>query len=100
MNGWPLYRSHCEQLNVPEAEQRSFLEFSTEVALALINPGKATPNKSRGRPPKRSSEESIPHGRKRAVIPFPFADIRFDNVGQLSQSSGLQSLLSIFTNYM
>ena len=81
VNGWLLYRRHCKQLDVPEAKQKSFLEFSTEIAVALINAGKATPNKSRGRPPKRPSEESIPHGGKRAVIPTPIADIRFDNIG-------------------
>ena len=47
VNGWLLYHRHCKQLDVPVAKEKSFLEFSTEIAVALINAGKATPNKGR-----------------------------------------------------
>ena len=76
MNG--LCHCHCKQLDVQGGKQNSFLDFSTERAVAPIDAGKATPNKGRGRPLKHPSEESIPHGGKRAVIAASVADVHFD----------------------
>ena len=84
VNGWLLYRPNFVQKNVPAKRRMSLLDFTTELADALMHT-KQHPTKSpRGRPPKHVSaeENETPCKRgKRASVPAPCTDVRFDEVG-------------------
>ena len=84
MNACLLYRRHYQQYEDVAKNQKSLLVFSFETAEALIHSNKVTPCSSRGRPPKRRSTEPVTKGKK-ATVPLPVHDVRYDKVGHLPE---------------
>ena len=61
-DGWLFYQRHCKELSIPAAKHGPFLEFSTEIAKALINTDKTLQKKGRTRPKRLSSTIVVHHG--------------------------------------
>ena len=55
VNGWILYKRHRQQLGVPQKEEKTFLDFSCELAETLVKANKNVTNISSGRPSKLKS---------------------------------------------
>jgi len=89
VNGWLLYRRHCDQNAIPKKSRMTLLKFTTILAESLMNtnvPAKTTPN--RGRPSKRPMQDKTPEqgnkkGGRAAVVPTPCSDVRYDGIGHL-----------------
>ena len=54
VNGWLLYRRHCDQIGIPKRSRMTLLNFTEELSEALIHARKPVKTPSRGRPTKRS----------------------------------------------
>ena len=81
VNGWILYRRHCEQEDIPTKKQLPLKEFSTKIAHALMYSG----NKTRGRPLKRRNsnlpDSNTKRGRgKKSQVPIPCDAVRLDRI--------------------
>ena len=85
VNGWLLYRRHCNQKSMPSKEQKTLLKFQSEVANALLCSGKlpSSTKRRRGRP-SAAAEVTPPTKKKgKAMTPLPNDDVRFDGVGHM-----------------
>ena len=79
VNAWLLYRRQYQKHEDTTKNQKSLLDFSSEIMEALIHSNKLTPCSSRGRPPKRRSAEPVTRGKK-PTVPLPIHDVRYDQV--------------------
>jgi hypothetical protein len=62
VNGWLLYKRHCQQLGITISEQYDLLKFTTTVSQSLLMDNKLPPSlsaKRRGRPCRSQSTASI-----------------------------------------
>ena len=80
VNAWLLYRRHYEQMGFPARKRKSLMNFSCEIAEALIYADKGPEKPTQGRPSKRASLECAPTVGKRPSNPLPVADVRYDNI--------------------
>ncbi len=84
VNAWILYKRHHQQTCFTNPKHSKnflkLLEFSNDIASALIGANKINPSSSRGRPPKRRSVDPLPRGKKPTVA-LPVHDVRYDQVG-------------------
>jgi hypothetical protein len=58
LNGWLLYKRHCQQLGITISEQYDLLKFTTTVSQSLLIDNKLPPSLSanrRGRPCRSQS---------------------------------------------
>jgi len=92
INGWLLYRQHCQQLQQPICIQQDLVEFTSAISEALIHQNKlpqvvvckntSTLSSSTNLEPV-SEEEQLPESKKR-LVSVPARDVvRFDNTGHL-----------------
>ena len=86
VNAWILYKRQYQQLKEVQPNSPGkflkLIDFSSEIASALIGANKPTPSCSRGRPAKRRSmDTSIPVKGKQPTVRLPVSDIRYDQVG-------------------
>ena len=91
INGWLLYRRHCQQLQQPICIQQDLAEFTSAISEALIHQNKlpqvvvckntSTLSSSTNLEPV-SEEEQLPESKKR-LVSVPARDVRFDNTGHL-----------------
>ena len=79
VNAWLLYKRFLDQLDVPKKEQRSLLDFTKEVADALLSAGKG-PKEDAGKKRRSSSVSVCKSVRKKPMVANPVADVRFDGV--------------------
>jgi len=82
IQGWLLYRRHCDALNVPVKERLRHRNFQATVATSLIMVD--VPVRGRGRPSSSNTSplvNKIYNSRIRSVL-LP-NDVRYDNVGHL-----------------
>ena len=95
INGWLLYRRHCQQLQQPIHIQQDLVEFTAAVSEALIHQNKLPPvvvskrghllSSSTNLEPV-SEEEQLPESKKR-LVSVPARDVVcFDNIGHLPSS--------------
>ena len=77
-----MYRSDYSQLAVPNNKMLTLCQFANELGKALMYANKASTTNQRGRPSKRrrSSGTNAPSS-KRAVVPTPGNNMRYDNIG-------------------
>nr|XP_047122949.1 piggyBac transposable element-derived protein 3-like [Hydra vulgaris] len=82
INAWLLYRRHGNQLNISQRSQLNLLQFSSQIANALIMKSKRV-DRPIGRPIKKLSTNSdLTETRGRKVqVPTPQNDIRNDEFG-------------------
>ena len=82
INAWLLYRRHANQLNISQRSQLNLLQFSSQIANALIMKSKRV-DRPIGRPIKKLSTNSdLTETRGRKVqVPTPQNDIRYDEFG-------------------
>ena len=78
VNAWNLYSRHSKQLGISSKEIRSLMDFTLEIAEALICCNKQE-RRSVGGPSKRKSTDVKPGG-KRPTVPLPCADVRYDGM--------------------
>ena len=82
VNAWNMYRRHCQQKGVANRKMMSLLQFSRQLASALIHANKIHVQKQTGRPSKRASLERVQENkRKKAIVPTPCQDVRYDQLG-------------------
>ena len=78
VNAWLLYKMFSDQLDVPKKEQRSFLDFTKEVADALLSAGKG-PKEAAGK--KGAVLPSVCKSvGKKTMVANPVADVGFDGL--------------------
>ena len=82
VNGWLLYRQHCNQLGIVKPKRLSLLRFTMAIASALIHSRAIITGV--GQPPKRKSNSGS-NARKASAVPSPVADVRFDQVSHWPQ---------------
>ncbi|XP_065680710.1 piggyBac transposable element-derived protein 3-like [Hydra vulgaris] len=82
INAWLLYRRHGNQLNISQRSQLNLLQFSSQIANAIIMKSKRV-DRPIGRPIKKLSTNSdLTETRGRKVqVPTPQNDIRYDEFG-------------------
>ena len=84
VNGWLLYRRHCDQIGIPKRSRMTLLNFTKELSEALIHARQPVKTPSRGRPTKRSlqtDEQEDKENKKKGktpATPLPCADVRYD----------------------
>ena len=76
---WLLYKRFSDQLDVPEKEQGSLLDFTKEVADALLPAGKG-PTEAAGKKRRSSCVSVCKSVGKKPMVANPVADVRFDGV--------------------
>ena len=86
VNAWLLYRRHYEQAGKPKKYEKSLLEFTTDIADALMHANKV-PRPGPGRPTKRQSTDNARPGGKKAAVPTPIADVRYDKIAHWPKPS-------------
>lgn len=81
VNGWLLYRKHCECQKINKKDQIDLLEFRTQIAAALCYEGKSN-EKKRGRPSTDTVEAEITKKRHRGpTAEMPEFNCRKDKTG-------------------
>ena len=82
VNAWNLYRCHFARYEKPMRQMLCLLKFSTALGNALIHTNKPVHVNRPGRPSKRASfgNTEITQS-KRASVPTPCSDIRYDQIG-------------------
>ena len=81
VNGWLLYKRHCNQLKVPKSKVMSLLKFTSAIARALTMAGKVLARPV-GRPSKNGAVSLTPVAPKKSKPnPMPSPDARFDQLG-------------------
>ena len=82
VNGWLLYKQHCNQMQVPESKVKSPLKFKSAIARALTMAGKVV-TRPVGRRSKNGAVSLTPVAPKKSKPnPMPLPDARFDQLGQ------------------
>eukprot|EP00795_Rhopilema_esculentum_P017041 gene17041-8550_t len=74
VNAWFLYTRHYEQMGLPARKRKSLMNFSCEIAKALIYAKKGPEKPTQGRPSKRASLKCAPN------YPLSVADVCYDNI--------------------
>ena len=85
VNAWLLYKMFSDQLDVPKKEQRSFLDFTKEVADALLSAGKG-PKEAAGKKRCSSSVSVCKSVGKKPMVANPVADVCFGGVHHWRES--------------
>ena len=78
VNAWLLYRRYMQQLNVRKSNQIMVLQFTKKCASGLLLAGKQ-PNRTPGRPEKRSLSPT-PNAGKKPTVAKPVLDVRYNGI--------------------
>jgi len=106
VNGWLLYKQHCEQYSTPPNEQLNLLKFTCSISQSLVSAHKLPPSltqKRRDQPGKTEAVEpwtsaqfqeevtdvSLPRNVRRCTEPL-YRTYCYDNVGHLPQHCELK----------
>lgn len=98
VDAWLLYRRHYEQAGKPKKREKTLLEFTTDIADALIYANKAK-RPSPGRPAKRPITEMGRPGGNKTAVPTPIAVVRFNHVAHWPKPSSDKSNAD-YANYI
>ena len=84
VNSWILYRRHCNQIGTPKKSTMTLLNFTKDLAEALMHAQQSINTPSRGRPTKRSRQSDEQEDQvnkkkgKSPTTPLPCSDVRYD----------------------
>ena len=82
VNAWNLYQHHFAQYEKPKRQMPCLLKFSSALGNALIQANKPVHVHRPGRPSKHASCGNCENAQsKRASVPTPCLDIRYDQIG-------------------
>ena len=79
VNAWSLYKIFSDQLYIPKKEQCSLLNFTEEVADALLSAGKG-PKEAAGKERRSSSVSECKSVGKKPMVAYAVVDVRFDGI--------------------
>lgn len=108
VNGWLLYRRHCNQKNIPQRNQSNLAKFTANIAEALILDKKLPPelSRKRGRPSysavNNSDNNKVSEGPKKRRVNFAISgsEARHDNFGHFPAHSQPKQRCKMCHNYV